>query len=153
MVDQERDVLPSVFEIRNEDGYNVEPIIQVLAELAIPHGFFQVLVARRNQPDIDRDILAAAHLPDHSLLEDPEEFHLEVLGKSVYLVQKQRAPLSLFDQASPRFVSACKGAFLVAEQLGLEQGLRDCGAIDRYKRRVPSVRVIVDGAGYKLLSG
>src|SRR5262249_38310916 len=152
MMYQERNVLSPVFKIRNEDGNDVEPVVQILAELAIPHGLFQILVARRNQADVDRDILAAPPLPDHPLLQDPEEFHLEVLGKSVYLVQKQGAPLSLFDQPPPGLVSSGEGALLVAEQLGLQQSLRDCGAIDRDKRCVPSVRVIVDGAGYELLS-
>ncbi len=50
-------------------------------------------------------------------------------------------------------VRAGEGALLVAEQLGLEEGVGDRGEIDRHEGLVASRALVVDGARHQLLAG
>src|SRR5262249_4708853 len=136
-----------------KDRYYVEAVIKVLAEFAVLDGLLQVLVAGGHQPDVNRDILAAADFSNYPFLQNAEQFYLEVLRQGVYLVEEQGSALSFFDESAPGLVGAGKGAFLMTEQLGLEQGLRDGRAVDGYKGGVSPVGVIVDSSGHELLSG
>jgi hypothetical protein len=63
------------------------------------------------------------------------------------LVQVDRAPLGVLELAGLPAVRPGEGALLVAEELGLEQAVRNRGAIDLDERPVAASRVRMDGAG------
>src|SRR5262249_16685656 len=61
--------------------------------------------------------------------------------------------VGLLELADAAAVGAGEGALLVAEQLALQQRLRDGRAVDGEKRRLGPGAVLVEGAGHQLLAG
>src|SRR5262249_43616993 len=68
VLDQERHVLGPLAQRRQRDADDVQPIVQVLAELAALRLRFQVLIRRREHADVDLDRAVAADAFDLSLL-------------------------------------------------------------------------------------
>ena len=69
------------------------------------------------------------------------------------LVEEERAAIGLLNEAGPGLGRPGEGAGLVAEQLGLDQGLGQGRAIDRDEGLVGAPRRAVQGAGEELLAG
>ena len=60
VLDEQRDVLAPIAQRRQRDRDDVEPVEQVLAELAVRDRLLQVAVGRGDDPDVDLDRLGAA---------------------------------------------------------------------------------------------
>ena len=74
-------------------------------------------------------------------------------GHVADLVEEERAAVALLELADPLAVGPGERALLVAEQLALQQALRDGRAVDRQERLVGPLAVLVDGPGDQLLAG
>ena len=75
--------------------------------------------------------LRVAPEPAHrAVLQDLEQLGLEHLAQESDLVEEERAPVRGLEQTGLRLARLGEGAALVAEQLGLEQRLRDRRAVD-----------------------
>ena len=61
-------------------------------------------------------------------------------------------PLTLLELADAAALRPGEGALLVAEQLALQQRLRDGGTVEGQERRLGPRAVLVDGAGHQLLA-
>src|SRR5207249_9534914 len=79
----------------------------------------------RDDPHVDPDDLAAADPLDLPLLQKPQQLHLEWHAHLGDLVEEQRAAVGQLESALTLDVGARVSAFLMAEQLGLEQRLGD----------------------------
>jgi hypothetical protein len=64
---------------------------------------------------------------------EAQELALQIERQVADLVEKERAALGALDLAGGLPIGAGEGAALVAEELGLEQGRRDGGAVDRHE--------------------
>src|SRR5689334_19541501 len=51
------------------DLYDREPVVQILAKLAFADRLLQILVRRRNDADVDVDLLLPSQAPHHARLE------------------------------------------------------------------------------------
>jgi len=60
MLRQKRDVLRALAQVRQPQADDVQPVVEVLAESALPHALLEVLVRGRDHPDVDLDLLVAA---------------------------------------------------------------------------------------------
>ena len=69
------------------------------------------------------------------------------------LVEEERAAVGLREEAAAGAVGAGEGALGVAEELALEQRLRDRGAVHRHEGLVAARRLRVDRAREHLLAG
>jgi hypothetical protein len=69
------------------------------------------------------------------------------------LVEEQRPAVGRREQALAVLGGVGEGALDVAEQLVLEQALRDGGAVDHHERALVALRQVVDGARDQLLAG
>src|SRR5207247_8469108 len=67
-------------------------------------------------------------------------------------VQEERAAVGELELPAAARERAREGALLVAEQLGLDQLVRDRGAVDLDERLLAPRRPGVDGAGHQLLA-
>ena len=90
-----------------------------------------------------------AHLTE---LHDAEELGLEPERHVADLVEEQRPPVGLEEQAAARLHGARERAAHVAEELGLEQGLGDGGGVDGDERPRAAGPSRVDGAGDELFA-
>src|SRR5207247_10793736 len=69
------------------------------------------------------------------------------------LVEKQRAALGQLEAAELALIGSGERALLVAEQLGLDQRVRERGRIDGHERLVTARALPMNGAGDQLLAG
>ncbi len=82
-----------------------------------------------------------------------QELRLHAKGHVTHLVQKQRALVGGFDEAHAVRVSAAERPLLAAEQLDLEQALRQGRAVDRHERLRRAAAGAVQRARGDLLAG
>jgi len=104
-----------------QDGHDVEPVVQILAELAGLDRRFEIAMGRRDQPHIHLDRAAAAHALQFALLQHAQQLGLKGRRDLADFVEEQRAAVGHFEAALARTHGAGKGTLLVAEEFRLEQ--------------------------------
>ena len=114
---------------------HIEPVVQVLPELAPGTELGQVHLRGADHPHIQIDLLVAAHTPKTSVLQEPQQLHLKPRAHFSHAIEKQRAAGRQLQQPQLAFgAGALEGARPVAEQLGLGHRLRQAGAVERHQR-------------------
>ena len=78
---------------------------------------------------------------------------MQLGGHVADFVQKQRTAFCLYKAAAAAAHGAGKGAFFMAEQLGLQQVFRDGGGVQRNKGLAGAYRVAVQRLGHALFAG
>src|SRR5678815_2922520 len=124
------DVLDAVAKGWQEDREDVEPIIQVLTELAARDDLLENRARRRDDPALDRNLLKAAEPPDLTRLQRAEQLGLEERRQVMYFVKEERAGTGQLEQSLLARMRAGEGAALVTEQLRLEERVRNRRAVD-----------------------
>src|SRR3990170_8057497 len=138
---------------RDDDGYDVQPIEKVFPKRASLDLILQVFIGGSDDPDIDLDVLPAPNPPHLPFLQGAQYLGLQVDVQLADLVQEQGALVGCLEEAQATEGGPGERPLLVAEQLALDEGLRDRGAAQRYKRSLPARAVPVDGPGDELLPG
>ena len=153
-VDEQEQILLPLPQGRDEGGQGVEPVVQILAEGALLHPLFQILVGGRHDAHVHRDDLVASHPHDLPLLEDPQQLALQGGTHPLHLVQEEGALVGKLEQAglSPP-PGPGEGPLLIAEQLALQQVFRHGGAVDGHKGPPRAGGGVVDGVGEDFLAG
>ena len=149
---EERDVLGAGAERRDEDRHDVDPVVEVLAERALPHRLGEVAVRRRDHPHVHADVARAADPLERLLLEETEQLRLQRRAHVPDLVEEDRAAVGQFEQSLLPRPRVGEGAPLVAEQLALQQRLRNGGAGDVHEGAVGPLRGVVDRLGDDVLA-
>ena len=132
---------------------NIQPVIKVLAKTLFLDHLQQVAVRRRDDADVDVDLLDAADAADLFFLKRAQDLCLQRDIELADLIQEQRAVVRDLEQALFLGDRPGKRSFFVTEQLGFEQVLVDRGAVYGLKHLVRAQAVFVDRAGDQLLSG
>jgi len=101
---------------------------------------------------MDPDPILAAHPLELHLLEDPQQFRLQVQRHFTDLVQKHRAVARQFELSQFPRDCAGKGTLFVAEQFGLQQRLDNRRTVHRNVGLIAS-RIVVNHLGDQLLTG
>ena len=130
---QKRDVAGPLAQGGQGQGHHLQAIVEVLAELPLAHGGFQVAVGGRDDAHVHGNDLPPAQTLDVFFLQQPQQLGLDGHGHVADLVEKDRAVVGLFDLAHLAAGRAGEGSFFVAEQLGFEQRLGDGHAVDDQK--------------------
>ena len=89
--DQQRDVLAAAIERGHLDVHHVQPVIQVLAELALGEQLLQVAVGGGDDPHVHRQCLRAAYGADQPLLQHAQQLDLEPKRHVADLIEHERA--------------------------------------------------------------
>ena len=137
-------------EFDHDDG---QPEIKVLAEFPGRDRVLQVGVSGRDDARVGLEFLPAADALEGSLLQKPEQLHLDGRRKIADFIQEQCPASGRFDQAFALHVRSGEGAFLVSEELALEQIFGDGAAIDRDKGPAAARAAPVDGERGHFLPG
>src|SRR6516164_5835245 len=135
------------------DGEDAQAVIQVRPELPLVEPRRQVAVSRRDQPHVGADHLVAPDALERLLLEHAQHLGLGGRRHVADLVEEEGAAVALLELADATAVGAGEGALLVAEQLALQQVLRDGGAVEGQERCPGAGAMLVDGAGDQFLAG
>ena len=144
--------MTSVAEGGQGDGDHRQAMVQILPEVAGPDGRSEVGVGGADDPGIGRLGPSAADPADGVLLDGGEELALEGRGKQGDLVQEEGPAVSRLKQAGLGAVGVREGAALEAEQLGLEEPIRNRRTVDIHERAVPAGAVAVEEAGREPLA-
>jgi hypothetical protein len=138
---------------RHLDLDHVDAIVEVLAEPLIAHHLLQVLVGRRQHPDVDFRLTGAADPAYSPLLKHPQQLHLHRRTGVADFVKKHRATVARLEQPLLGGDRAGKRSACMAEQLALEQLARHRPAIDRHERPLAPGAARMDRARQQLLAG
>ena len=147
------DVVDPLAQRRQVDAHDVEPVIEVGAELPGRDPLGEVGIGGGDEAHVDRDLAVRAHGADLAVLDHPQELRLERERQLGDLVEEERAPLRVEEQPLPRGGGAREGALHVAEQLALDDVRGDRPAIDRHERPVGEGGLLVERARRDLLGG
>ena len=86
------------------DRHHLEPMIKILAELALGDGLFQIAVGRRNQAHVDLDRLVAADAEHFPVLQHAQQLRLQGQRHVADLVEEQRAAVGVLETALAHLV-------------------------------------------------
>ena len=150
--DQQRNVLAPIAQRRELEAHAVDPRQQIVTERAVAHHPPEVPVGRAHDAKLDIDRAITTDRCDLRLLEHAQERGLCGQRKIADLVEKQRPAVGLAREAEPIARRTRERALAVAEQLGLDELLRDRAAVDRDEAPA-STRQLVDRARQELLAG
>src|SRR5579863_8745883 len=127
--EQQENVVAPFPERRKLDRESVQAVIEVLPEFPLAHHFLEVSVGGGNHAHVSLDRLIAADPLELLLLQDAQDLALQKRGHIPHFVEKDRSSCALLEFADASVVGTCEGAFLVAEELTLQERLRQGGAV------------------------
>jgi hypothetical protein len=139
-------VFMPVAERWHADGEDVQPVEEVLAKGAGPDRLVEVAVRRGDHPDVHAPWLCRAHGHEGPVLEEAQELHLRGRRDLADLVEEERPAVGGGEVAGLPLRRPGEGAPLVAEQLGLEERLRERRAVDLDERARGAPALVVDGS-------
>src|SRR5690606_31742566 len=131
VLDQLRHVREPLRERRHADDEHVGPVEQVLAERTFLDRALEVAVRRGDDARLDGDRAVPTHARDLAVLQRAQQLGLRGGRQLADLVQEQRAAPRALERALPLPVRTRERAALVAEQLALDQVLRQRRAVQR----------------------
>ena len=147
------DVVRPLPERRDGDGEYRQTEVQVLAVLSGRNGGFQIAIGGCDNAHVHLQRRGAAHALEALLLERAQNLRLQRQRQIADFIEKQRAAVGELELPRLAVGGAGERPLLVAEQLGLEQRLRDGRTIDRHERAVGAGTQRVQRSGEQLLAG
>ncbi|EDT38258.1 hypothetical protein BamMEX5DRAFT_5957 [Burkholderia ambifaria MEX-5] len=151
--DQRRDVAGPLAQRQQAQLHDVEPVVQILAEVARAHRGFEIHVGRRDEPHVDLHGLARADRRHLALLQHAQQLDLRGQRQVAHFIEKQRAAIRGFEPARLAVDRAGERTALVAEQLAFDQCFRKCPAVDSDERPVVALAQRMHEARDQLLAG
>src|SRR5262245_32746685 len=149
---QRRNFLSPLSQRGNADLDHVEPIVEVFSELAAPHRLFQIAIRRGDHARVGGAQPMASHARESEVLQHMEELGLQRERQFCDLVEIDRAFVRVLELPGLTTMGARECAFLMAEELGLQQSLRDGGAIDLDEGPLAAHRCRVDSTCDEVLA-
>jgi hypothetical protein len=131
---QQPDVVAAFSERWHLNLDHCQPEQEVLPKIAGRDLGRQLPIRRGDQPNVDAPRAVLAEAPHFSFLDRSKQLGLRARRELPYFVEKQGAAMRLLEQTGPLGDRACESATRIAEQLGLEQLVRQSRAIDGTER-------------------
>ena len=130
------DLVPALAQRRDRDLDHLEAVVEVFAKLAAQQHGFEIAVRGRDDAHVDGDGLVAPELRELAVLQDVQQLGLERRLHFGDLVEEDRPGVGLLELPDARRGGAGEGAFLVPEQLALEELGGQRRAIDLDERPI-----------------
>ena len=96
------DLAAPLAERRHRHLDDLQPVVEVFAELAAQHHRLEIAVGRRDDADVDVDRLVAAELGELRVLQDVQQLGLQRRLHLADLVEEDRAGVGLLELADAR---------------------------------------------------
>jgi hypothetical protein len=129
VLEQQQLVVRQVAQRRHGDREYRQPVVQVAAEAPSPHFLAQVAVARRDHAGIRMAAGGLAHALEFAILEDAQQFRLQLQRQFTDLVEEQGGIGRVLEKACLRTGGAGEGPAGMAEQRRLDQRRCDRRAV------------------------
>ncbi len=127
---ERRDVTRALTKRRHHERADLQSIVEVFAKPPGADRGAQIHVGGSDQANVDRDRGARADARDFAFLKHTQQLDLRGEREVPNLIQEQRAAVGCFEPAALRQVRAGEGAFLVTEQLALQQIFGEGARVD-----------------------
>ena len=121
MTGQGQDVAGAITQRAQLQADHVQPVVQILAEMAGVDGFLQLHVGRCQHPHVNGNALARTQAHHFTFLKHPQQLDLNGHRQITDFIEEQGAAVRLFEPAGLGAEGAGESAFFMAEQLGLDQ--------------------------------
>ncbi len=115
--------------------------------------FLEVLVGGGDDPEIAAQGGGAAHPAEFPGLQHPQQVNLHLHGNVAHFVQEEGAGIGHFQAALLGVFGVGEGAFLVAEELALQELLGEGPAVDGNEGGVAPRALGMDGPGHQFFAG
>ena len=140
---------------QRRDGEHVEgePVEEVEAEPSGGGLGRQVGVGGGDHPDVAADGGAAADPFELAVLDHAQDLLLDRQRRVGDFIEEQAAAVGPLEPSGAAAHGAGERAGLMAEQLGLEQGLGQGGAVELDQRPLPAAGEVVETGGDQFLAG
>ena len=96
-LDEERDVFLAIAERRHEEGDDVEAVEEVFAEVAAGDLFFEILVGRGDDSDVDVDGVRCSDGEEALFVECAQNLGLRLEAHVADFVEEERAAVGAFE--------------------------------------------------------
>ena len=151
-LDQRRNVGSPFAQRRDRDREGVEPVVEVAAELAALHRLRQIDIGGGDDAHVDLRRLLGSQALDLARLQRAQQLDLRSRRQVAHFIEKQRAAARAFETSGTCQMCTGVRTFFDAEQLGLDQVVRDRGAVHRDERPFRARAVVVQPAREHLLA-
>ena len=150
---QQADIHPAIGESGQVNSDHVESMVEVLPKRTGCNQCFEVLMRSGDDTHIHMHRFTPADSIERAIGKHAQQASLGVGRHIADLVEKQGAPIGLFEPADAFLAGTCKGAFFMTEQLGLNQVFRDGGHVQGDARRAGARAVPMQCARNQFLAG
>ena len=153
LLDEQQQVVPPLAQRRQVQRDHVEAVEEVGAEVAPPHLLLEVAVGGGDDPNVHRDRLGGADRDHFPLLQHAQQLHLERGRHLAHFVEEEGAAPRRGEESLLVAHRTGEAALHVAEQLALQQALRERPAVDREERALVPRGQLVDVVCHHFLAG
>jgi hypothetical protein len=147
-----RHVLQSLAERWHAKPYDSDPEEQIIAEETSSYGLGKGAIRGCDHAHIDRACQIFTDTFDLALLQHTKEFGLRARGKLPDLVEEHGAEMGVLKKTRPGGDGARERPTTVAEQLGLDELISQCGAVHRREAPIPPRAEAVNGSCRELFA-
>jgi hypothetical protein len=153
VLDQRGDVFGALAQRRHGQCHHRHPVEQIESEHRRVDLGAQVAVRRRDEPNVDRDVVFAAHAADAAALERAEQGRLKLGRKLADLVEEHRSPVGPLESSDVLALGPGECSAFVTEQLAREQRRGDGAAVHGDEGLGGAGAGVVDRPRQQLFSG
>src|SRR5262249_24422922 len=125
MLDEQRQIAFALPERRKNDRNDVQTVEEVFAKAPFPNLCLEILVRRRDDPDVDLDRAISPDPLELSFLEHAQDLGLRLERHVADLVEQQGAAVGDLELSLPRGRRSVERATLVTEELALDELARE----------------------------
>src|SRR5437868_7704310 len=151
-VGERNDVFPALTQRRNTQMNLVQAMKQIVAERALLYLIFQIAAGRRDDPSIGRNFLDPTNTVIRSSVQNAQQLHLRARFEFTDFVEEQCALVGQLEEPGFLRVGAAKCAFLISEQLTLNQMFGKSTTVHVNQRFVTSQRKMMNRSRNNLFS-
>ena len=149
---QDRDIAETFAQRRKLYWDDVDTVVKIFPESPCAGHLLKIFVGGADQTKIDLAQVAAAEPLDHVVLEYAEKFGLKGQGKGGDFIEEESATVGQLNLARAGFGGSGESAALAAEEFGLDEILRQSGAVQPDVWFVCARAESHDGASSQLFS-
>ena len=152
-VGDEEDIIGAVAEWGEGDDDDGEAEVEIFAKSAIGDGVLEVRIGGGDDAGVAGEFFAGADGLEAFILEEAEEFDLDLGGEFADFVEEEGAIGGGFDEAFALGGGAGEGPFFVAEEFAFEEIFGDGVTIDGDEGLIFLGGALVDGFGDEFFTG
>ncbi len=131
---QHRQIVLAIAQRRQRNGKHVQPVKQVLAELAFPDGVIERRIGGRDHAHVQLNLALSAQPAHAPVLQHAQQFGLRGDRHIADFVQQHGAVLRQLEASGAALDRSGEGALFMAEQLAFHERIRHGGAVDGDER-------------------